>query len=112
MCPEEEHYTSEQITLSKKTQKCYLDRIGFTFIELPKFEKQRHKDLRKLSQEEKFYYFLMHAPKSGPEQLAVLTQRDTVMRKAYQELDKFYWARRRYCSMRGNKNASAITSQS
>ncbi len=89
--PKKKDYKSEHIILDRKTHEQDLDRLSFTFIELPKFEKQRTKNIHQLTQEEKFYYFLIHAPHINPEQLKVLTKKDIIMQKAYQELDRFYW---------------------
>ena len=89
--PKKKHYKSEHITLDKKTKEHDLDKISFTFVNLPKFDAQRPRDLSKLSLEEKFYYFLYHAPEVKPEELKMLIGRDKVIKKAFKELDRFYW---------------------
>lgn len=89
--PKKKVYKSEHVILDKKTGENDLDKLSFTFIDLPKFDKQRGKDIGKLSLEEKFYYFLTHASQVNPEQLKALTEKNEVMRKAYEELDRFFW---------------------
>jgi len=44
---------SQHITLDKKNKEHNLKKLSFTFVELPKFDQQRGKDIGKLSQEEK-----------------------------------------------------------
>ncbi len=91
--PKKEHYKSDHKSKDTRTGEHDMNSVNFTFVELPKFEKQRHKEISELSQEEKFYYFLLHAPHTSPEDLAVLTKHDKVMEKAYQELNKVYWTK-------------------
>ncbi len=81
--PSKQHYKSEIGSWDNETRSHQLDKLDFTFVELPKFQKQYHKEISELTQEEKFYYFLVHAPETKPEQLAVLTKQDKVMKKAY-----------------------------
>ncbi len=90
--PKKQSYKSEHITLDKKTGENDLEKLSFTFIELNKFDRQRRKDISKLTKEEKFYYFLSNASQITPKQLKVLTLRNKVIKKAYDELDRFSWS--------------------
>ena len=89
--PDKEDYKSEHVILDKKTHERNLDKFSFTFVDLPKFDAQRSRDLSKLTLEEKFYYFLHHAGEIKPEELKQLIGQDKIIKKAFRELDHFYW---------------------
>jgi hypothetical protein len=58
--PNKKDYKSEHCTLDRKTGENDLDKIFFTFVELPKFKKllkQEGRSLQDLTLEEKWYYF-------------------------------------------------------
>ena len=74
--PTKKAYKSEHCTLDGQTGENDLDKIFFTFVELPKFEellKQEGRSLQELTLEEKWYYFLLHAPLTTDEELSVLS---------------------------------------
>jgi len=89
--PEKKHYKSEHLILDKETHENNLDKLSFTFVDLIKFDQQRNKDLDKLTLEEKFYYFLRHAPETKPEELKKLISKHQIIKRAFTELDHFYW---------------------
>ena len=85
------HYNSEHITLDKKTYEHDLDKLSFTFVDLVKLEKNRPKEIEKLSLEEKFYYFLSNAEEATPHDLQKLIDNNVILDKAFRELDRVYW---------------------
>ncbi len=85
------NYAALRTILAKRIKEYDPQKFCFVFIDLPKFE-QGNKKINKLSQEGKFCYFLLHAPDTTPEELAVLTWGDKVMEKAYQEIDRAHWS--------------------
>lgn len=89
--PKKKEYKSEHITLDKKTLEHDLNKISFTFVDLVKFEQQRPKDISKLSLEEKFYYFLHQVQELNPEELEKLSGKDTIIKKAINELNRSSW---------------------
>ena len=89
--PHKKSYKSEHIILDRDTHERNLDKLSFTFVDLPKFDAQRPKELSQLTLEEKFYYFLCHAAAIKPEELKKLIGGDKIIKKAFKELDHFYW---------------------
>ena len=89
--PEKAAYKSEHVILDKKTYERDLDKFSFTFVDLPKFDAERTKDLGQLTLEEKFYYFLCHAAEIESDDLKALVGRDKIIKKAFRELDRFHW---------------------
>ena len=90
--PDKDHYKSEHILLDRKDHKNDLDKFSFTFVELPKFDRQRPKDLSRLTREEQFFYFLHHAEHLPPEELKLLMQQDPIIERATLELSAFNWS--------------------
>jgi len=89
--PKKKHYKSEHMTLDTKTHDRDLEKLSFTFIDLVKFNKQRAKSVENLTKEEKFYYFLCHAPAVKDEELALL-MKDPDMKQAFTQLERFGWS--------------------
>ena len=90
--PKKEAYKSEHVTLDKKTGENNLDKLSFTFVDLVKFDENRTKAVNELTLEEKFYYFLRHAPEMNDEALSELIGNDGIIRKAFYELERFGWS--------------------
>ncbi len=90
--PKKEHYKIRYHTVHIQTNEQELNKLCYAFVELLKFEEKRHKEISQLTQEEKFYYLLLHAPQTTPEEVAVLTRGDKVLAKAYRELDRARWS--------------------
>jgi predicted transposase/invertase (TIGR01784 family) len=68
--PTKKAYKSEHCSLDGQTGENDLDKIFFTFVELPKFEellKQEGRSLQELTLEEKWYYFfrIIHLSRPG-----------------------------------------------
>ena len=82
-------YKSDHVLLDKKTYEHDLTDFSFTFISLPKFTKNSE-ELSNL--EERWCYFLKHAEQTSPEDLEKIIEADGILKKAYHELNKFYWS--------------------
>ena len=67
-----------------------MDKMRFTFVELPKFSKSNTTPVEKRSLEEKFYYFLHHAPEMEETAVKALIGKDDIIGKAFKELDPFF----------------------
>ena len=86
--PNKAAYKSEHCTLERKTGENDLDKLFFTFVELPKFNDQLKAAQRKLEDltlEEKWYYFLSHAPVTTEQELEVLSE-TLALKEAYRVL--------------------------
>ena len=87
--PNKKAYKSEYCTLDRKTRENDLDKIFFTFVELPKFKKllkEEGRSLQELTLEEKWYYFLIHAASTTDEERGILST-STEIKKAYEALN-------------------------
>lgn len=92
--PEQKEYKSNHKTLNTITYSNSLDKLHFTFIELPKFMKGiRGKDIAAMTLEEKFYYFLCDANNLADEVLEELLK-DKTIRKAFDILEAHHWDRK------------------
>ena len=90
-----QHYKSIHTILDNKTNERNLDKLSFTFIDLVKFAQQCSKNIKYLTLEEKFYYFLCHAKDIQEEDLATLIANKTI-KKAFVELERFNWSESEY----------------
>lgn len=88
MFPNKPGYKSDHIILDKKSNEHDLRDFSFTFIELPKFNKEMD-DLHNMT--EKWIYFFKHAEASSSEEKERLVGHDEILDKAYEELDRFAW---------------------
>lgn len=86
--PNKSHYKSDHIVLDKKTYEHDLNDFFFTFIELPKFKKNKEE---LFSMEDKWCYFFKHAQETTEEDLEKIVGKDNIILKAYKALDQFYW---------------------
>ena len=89
--PKKKAYKSEHSTLDRKTGENDLDKIFFTFVELPKFKKllkRGGRRLEALTLEEKWYYFLIHAPVTTEKELGVLSG-SLEIKEAYEALNYY-----------------------
>ncbi len=87
--PDKKHYKSDHIILDKNTHEHDLKDFYFTFIELPKFKKDKIEDLKNM--EEKWCYFFKYAKKTNKEDLEKIIGSDLVIKQAYEALDQFNW---------------------
>ncbi len=88
MFPKKEAYKSDHIILDKDSFEHDLKDFSFSFLELPKFEK----DITHLSTAiEKWAYFFKHAQETSEDELKKLTGTDFIIERAYEELNRFNW---------------------
>jgi hypothetical protein len=82
-------YLSKHVILDKNTYTHDLKDFSFTFIELPKFKKNKIEDLENIV--EKWCYFFKYAESTDKEDLEKIIKGDAVMQRAYEALDQFSW---------------------
>ncbi len=89
MFPDKEGYKSDHVILDKESYTNDLKDFSFTFIELPKFKKERVEDLK--TYEEKWCYFFKNS--KDPENIEKLIKgSDDVISKAYNVLLSHHWS--------------------
>jgi predicted transposase/invertase (TIGR01784 family) len=88
--PDKKEYKSDHILLDKDNYEHDLKDFYFTFIELPKFKKERIEDLSNMV--EKWCYFFKHAKETSKEDLERIIGSDKVIERAYEALDQFSWS--------------------
>ncbi len=88
MFPGKPGYLSTHVTLDRETFTHDLKDFYFSFLELPKFNKDI-KDLKSIV--DKWAYFFKNAPTTTPEQLDEIAANDQIIKKAFEALDQFYW---------------------
>ena len=82
-------YKSDHVILDKDTYTHDLKDFSFTFIELPKF---KITDIDLLTNiVEKWCYFFKHADETSEADLRKLIGSDSVIERAYEELNQFNW---------------------
>lgn len=86
--PNKSAYKSDHVTLDKITFEHDLKDFSFTFIELPKFRKKEDQ-LENIV--EKWCYFFRYANQTSEEDLKKIVGSDVIIKKAYEELDRFNW---------------------
>ena len=64
--------------------------IQLFFIQLPFFKKTK-KDLKKMTLREKWAYFFKYAEETTEKDLEILIGKDLIIKRAYDELDRFSW---------------------
>ena len=87
--PEKKEYISRHIILDKNTHEHDLKDFFFTFIELPKFDKDKVEMLKNIT--EKWCYFFKYAKETNKEDLEKTIGSDLVIQRAYEALDQFNW---------------------
>lgn len=65
--------------------------IQLFFLQLPLFKKGKE-DLKSMSVKEKWAYFFKYAEETNDQELEDLIGEDLIIRRAYQELDRFGWS--------------------
>jgi len=87
--PDKIFYKSDHIILDKESYAQDLKDFSFTFIELPKF---KITDVNLLTNiVEKWCYFFKHANETSEADLRKIIGSDTVIERAYEELNQFNW---------------------
>ena len=88
MFPDKQDYKSDHVILDKASYEHDLKDFSFTFLELGKFN--NHKDDLK-TMIEKWSYYFKHADETSERELHEIFEQDTIIRKAYEELNRFSW---------------------
>ncbi|SPM46095.1 transposase [Orientia tsutsugamushi] len=88
--PNKEDYISRHVILDKKTYEHDLKDFSFTFIELPKFKKNRVEELNDIT--EKWCYFFKHAKETTLDGYNKIIGEDLIIKRAYEALDQFNWS--------------------
>ncbi len=86
---DKENYISRHIMMDEKTYEHDLKDFSFTFIELPKFKKEKIDELHSMA--EKWCYFFKYAYKTKQQDLDNIIGSDIVIKRAYEALDQFNW---------------------
>ncbi len=89
MFENKDKYKSDHVILDRETMEHDLKDFYFSFLELPKFNKNMHQ-LENVV--EKWAYFFKYAPETSPEDLKEIIGNDTILEKAYNVLNQFYWS--------------------
>lgn len=88
MFPKKKGFKSDHVILDKESHENDLKDFSFTFIELPKF----NKEINELSDIiEKWAYFFKHAEETSEEDLHKIIGHDQIIERAYNELNRFSW---------------------
>lgn len=87
--PDKKEYKSDHVILDKNSYEHDLRDFYFTFIELPKFNKNNINDLKTIV--DKWCYFFKHAPETREEDLINIIGSDLIIEKAYNALNQFNW---------------------
>jgi predicted transposase/invertase (TIGR01784 family) len=88
MFPNKKAYKSDHVILDRESYENDLKDFSFTFLELPKF----NKEIEELSNiTEKWAYFFKHASETSEDELKQLIGEDIVIERAYEELNRFKW---------------------
>ncbi len=89
MFPKKTTYKSDHVILDKDSHENDLKDFSFTFLELPKF----NKDIDHLTNmTEKWTYFFKHAEQTSIEDMQKLVGNDEIMEKAYNQLNAISWS--------------------
>lgn len=89
MFPHKKDYKSTHVILDRKSFEHDLKDFSFTFLELPKFDKEIH-ELQ--TPEERWMYFFKHAPETSKEDLDAITGNNEAVKLAYDEMNKYNWS--------------------
>ncbi len=89
MFPKKSRYKSDHIILDREDGAHDLQDFSFTFLELPKF----NKEISELSSRlEKWAYFFKHANHTSENDLPRIVGNDSIIQKAYEELNFLTWS--------------------
>lgn len=87
--PKKKAYKSDHVILDKTTYEHDLKDFSFTFIELPKFTKDKIEELENIV--EKWCYFFKYADKTSESDMKKIIGSDEVIEYAYEALNQFNW---------------------
>ena len=86
---DKKNYKSDHIILDKETYEHDLKDFSFTFIELPKFKKDKIEQLETIL--EKWCYFFKHADATTEEDMAKIASSYQTIGKAYEVVNQYNW---------------------
>ncbi len=88
--PNKTEYKSNHTIRDENTNEHDLKDFYFVFIELPKFTKTKEDQLENIV--EKWCYFFRYAAETREEDLDKIAGSDVVIKRAYEEMNKFNWS--------------------
>ena len=89
MFPNKKKFKSDHVILDHETHENDLTGFSFTFLELPKF----NKDINELKNViEKWMYFFKHADETPEKDLPKIIGNDDIIEKAYEALNRCSWS--------------------
>ena len=89
--PEKASYKSDHQILDIVTHDQNFKKLVFTIVDLATFDARNKKPLHELNLQEKFCYFLRHAPSITPDEVAAIIKDAPIMAKAFRALNRAYW---------------------
>ena len=92
--PDKKEYKSDHVILDRNSYEHNLKDLYFTFIELPKFFKTKEDQLENIV--EKWVYFFKYADETSEEDLERIIGSDSIIKRAYEELNRFNWSEKEY----------------
>ncbi|WP_353273497.1 Rpn family recombination-promoting nuclease/putative transposase [Wolbachia endosymbiont (group A) of Agelastica alni] len=92
--PDKSEYKSKHTIRDEDTNEHDLKDFYFVFIELPKFSKTKEDQLSNIV--EKWVYFFKYADETSEEELERITGSDVIIKKAYEELNRFNWSEKEF----------------
>ncbi|WP_353276253.1 Rpn family recombination-promoting nuclease/putative transposase [Wolbachia endosymbiont (group A) of Pipizella viduata] len=92
--PNKSEYKSKHTIRDEDTNEHDLKDFYFIFIELPKFPKTKEDQLESIV--EKWIYFFKYADKTSEEELEKIIGSDLIIKKAYEELNRFNWSEKEF----------------
>jgi predicted transposase/invertase (TIGR01784 family) len=87
---DKKEYKSDHVILDKKSYEHDLRDFSFTFVELPKFTKNKIEELSNII--EKWCFFFKYADETSEADLEKLIGSDLVIKTAYEALNQFNWS--------------------
>ncbi len=87
--PDNKSYLSHHHIMDSETYERHLKDFSFSFLELCKFDKAKD---HLMTMTEKWAYFFKHAPETREEDLNVIIGSDLIIKRAYEELDRYSWS--------------------
>ena len=89
MFPEKKEFKSDHVILDKVTNEHDLRDFSFTFLELAKFKKTKQELTTVI---DKWCFFFKNAKETSEKDLPELIGNDTIIQRAYEELNQFSWS--------------------
>jgi len=87
--PNDNRYLTHHHIMDTETYERHLKDFSFSFLELPKFDKEKD-HLKTMT--EKWAFFFKHAPETKEEDLNQIIGSDLIIKRAYDELDRYSWS--------------------